>query len=313
MDKKYIIDEYFIIYEDVDERLDVYISGKYKQFTRSFIKNLIERGNILLNGAITKPGVKIKKGHSVRVTVPRPKTISAEPQDIPIDIVYQDEHIAVINKQKGMVTHPAAGNHENTLVNALLFHIKDLSGINGNIRPGIVHRLDKDTSGLIVVAKNDEAHKKLAKQIKDKTAQRVYLAIVHGNIKDCEGVIDAPIGRHRTNRKLMAVTENGKPAVTHYKVLERFGDYTYLEARLATGRTHQIRVHFKHIGHPVAGDAVYGPKKSMFGKKGQLLHAYRLSITHPATGAEMNFEAPPPGEFQKILDNLRNKAYAGLI
>lgn len=305
MSNVFLLEESITIQEENGERLDVAIACKYPQFTRSFLKHIIENGFITLNDKSAKPGQKIKKGDTVHIRIPEPEAIEAIPQDIPLRIVYEDEDIAVIDKTQGMVVHPAAGNRENTLVNAALFHIGDLSGINGKIRPGIVHRLDKDTSGLLVIAKNDNAHKKLAQEIKEKTAGRIYMAIVHGNMKADEGIIRAPIGRHRTERKKMAVIEDGREAVTHYSVLERFGDYTLVEARLETGRTHQIRVHFQHIGHPVAGDPVYGPSKPKLSDKGQLLHACRLILIHPGTGETMSFEAQPQGEFLRVLEKLR--------
>ena len=237
-----------------------------------------------------------------------PVQITAEPQNLPVEIVYQDGDIAVINKTQGMVTHPCAGTPDGTLVNALMYHIRDLSAINGVLRPGIVHRLDKDTSGLLVVAKNNAAHLSLAEQIEKKTAGRYYVALVCGNIKEDEGTIDAPIARSVRDRKKMAVDENGRRAVTHYKVRERFGDYTLVEFKLETGRTHQIRVHAKYINHPVVGDVTYG-KKDSFGLNGQLLHAYKLTLTHPTTGERMTFEADLPDYFKRVLDKLRKKGY----
>jgi 23S rRNA pseudouridine1911/1915/1917 synthase len=305
MNKDYLLRDHLIVQEDSVERMDVYLSHKYTQFTRSFIHKLILEGHIHLNGENVKPSTKPTTGDRIEILIPPLMDIDARPQDIPLDIIYQDTHIAVINKPKGMVVHPAAGNYENTLVNALLFHVSDLSGINGAFRPGIVHRLDKDTSGLIVVAKTDMAHKHLSQQIKEKSAYRVYLAIVHGNLKNDEGIINAPIGRHKTERKMMAVVPGGRPAVTHYRVLERFHGFTLIEARLETGRTHQIRVHMKHIGHPVAGDVAYGPKKTALTKSGQLLHAYKLGIIHPETGEAMVFEVPPDEAFAKALNHLK--------
>ncbi|MBR5015272.1 MAG: RluA family pseudouridine synthase, partial [Clostridia bacterium] len=235
--------------------------------------------------------------------VPEPTEIEAKPQDIPLDIFYEDDDLLVVNKPKGMVVHPAAGNPDGTLVNALLFHCKgSLSGINGEIRPGIVHRIDKDTSGLLVVAKNDATHQKLAEQIKEHSFTRCYKAVVHGNIKDDEGTIDAPIGRSPKDRKKMAVTDkNSREAVTHFKVLERFKDYTYIECKLETGRTHQIRVHMAYRGNPVAGDTLYGPKNTPKDLNGQCLHAYKLGFVHPKTGEYLEFEAPLPEYFEKFL------------
>jgi 23S rRNA pseudouridine1911/1915/1917 synthase len=286
------------------KRLDVFLAEN-SNLTRSGIKNLIEQGKITVNGGPAKAGGKITGGDIVRVRLIPSHPVELEPQDIPINIVYQDGDIAVINKTQGMVVHPAVGNEQGTLVNALLFNIKDLSGINGEIRPGIVHRLDKDTSGLLVIAKNNEAHLALSEQIKTKQAKRIYRALVDGNLKQDEGVIDLPIGRHPTDRKKMAVVKTGRHAVTHYRVLERFKGYTYVECALETGRTHQIRVHMKHLGHPVAGDGKYGRAQNSLGHKGQLLHAYRLGLFHPVTGEYMEFEAPLPEYFESALKKLR--------
>ncbi len=295
--------EDYIFYPENEERIDVYLAGKLG-FTRSRIKNLIDGGFVSYNGkTVDKCGTKVKGGE-IRVEVEEPVAVTAEPQNLPVNIVYQDEDIAVINKAQGMVTHPCAGTPDGTLVNALMYRIKDLSAINGVLRPGIVHRLDKDTSGLLVVAKNNAAHLSLAEQIEKKTAGRYYVALVCGNIKEDEGTIDAPIARSVRDRKKMAVDENGRRAVTHYKVRERFGDYTLVEFKLETGRTHQIRVHAKYINHPVVGDTVYG-KKDNFGLNGQLLHAYKLVLTHPKSGERMTFEAEMPDYFTRVLDKLR--------
>lgn len=289
-----------------NQRLDAYLAEEYPQFSRSFLKNLIEQEHILLNGGRAKAGAKVKEGDEIVLEIPEAEEISAEPQDIPLEIVYQDGDIAVINKPQGMVTHPAPGNYSGTLVNALMYHIGDLSGINGELRPGIVHRLDKDTSGLLVIAKNDAAHKSLSEQIAEKKAKRIYLALVYGNIKADDGVIDTLIGRDPRDRKRMTVLRTGgRTAVTHYKVLERYGEYTLVECALETGRTHQIRVHMKHIGHPVVGDPVYSRQKDGFGLKGQLLHAVRLELTHPGTGERMAFEAPLPEYFTAVLGKLK--------
>ena len=292
--------------EEAAARLDVFLAENTAQ-TRSNIKNLIERGCVTVNGGPAKTGQKLSAGDVVRVRIEPARTIDLEPQDIPLDIVYQDADIAVINKAQGMVVHPAAGNEKGTLVNALLHAIRDLSGINGEIRPGIVHRLDKDTSGLLVIAKNDGAHWNLSEQIKTKEAKRIYRAILDGNLKEDEGVVDQPIGRHKTDRKKMAVVENGRRAVTHYKVLERFRGYTYVECALETGRTHQIRVHMKHLGHPVAGDEKYGRAKTPLGHAGQMLHAYKLGLKLPGTGEYMEFTAPLPDYFEAALKKLRGE------
>jgi 23S rRNA pseudouridine1911/1915/1917 synthase len=286
------------------ERLDKYLAGKMP-LSRSRIKSAILSGEISVNGETARPGGKLKPGDTVTVRLDEPKEASAVPEDIPIDIVYEDASIAVINKRQGMVVHPAPGNYTGTMVGALLFRIKDLSGIGGKMRPGIVHRLDKDTSGLLVVAKNDEAHASLSKQIAERSAKRIYAAIVHGNIREDELTIDKPVGRSRRDRKKMAVDLSGRNAVTYIKVLERFGEFTHIEASLETGRTHQIRVHMASIGRPVAGDAVYGPKKPGLHKNGQLLHAKELRITHPVTGKEMVFCAPLPDYFAQALEKLR--------
>ena len=298
------MDEY-VFYPKQEERIDVYLSNELG-FTRSRVKTLIEEGSVFYNGQkVTKSGVKLNGGE-IRVVVEEPVSVSAEPENIDIDIVYQDDQIAVINKKQGMVTHPCAGSPSGTLVNAIMFHIKDLSAINGVLRPGIVHRLDKDTSGLIVIAKTNEAHLSLAKQIGEKTAGRYYLALVCGNIKEETGVIDAPLARSPKDRKKMAVVANGRRAISHFTVKERFGDYTLVEFKLETGRTHQIRVHAKYINHPVVGDLTYG-KKDSFGLDGQLLHAYKLELTHPTTGERMVFNAPLPDYFSNVLQKLENK------
>ncbi len=269
-------------------------------------KKAILDASVLVDGGQAKPGTALKKGAVVSISVEEPEQASSEPENIPVDIVYQDKDIAVINKKQGMVVHPAPGNYTGTLVNALLFHLKDLSGIGGQIRPGIVHRIDKETSGLLVVAKNDSAHLSLAEQIAKKEARRYYTAIVHGNIKEDELTIDKPIGRSRRDRKKMAVDHSGRQAVTIIRVLERFGDFTLVEAELKTGRTHQIRVHLASIKRPIAGDKVYGPKKTKLHNGGQLLHAGRLELTHPLSGLNMSFKAPLPEYFEKVLVDLRN-------
>ncbi|MEG0702712.1 MAG: RluA family pseudouridine synthase [Christensenella sp.] len=292
--------------ESVIKRVDVYLAEIFPQFSRSFLKNLIEQDRIQLNGKSVKAGAKVKIGDVIDIDVPQCEKINLEAENIPLDIVYQDDDIAVINKPQGMVTHPAPGNYSGTLVSAVLYHIKDLSGINGELRPGIVHRLDKDTSGLLVIAKNDEAHRSLSAQIAKKEAQRIYWALVYGNIKSDNGTVTTQIGRDPRDRKRMAVVHNGgREAVTHYKVLERYEGYTLVECALQTGRTHQIRVHMKHIGHPVVGDAVYTKQKDAFGLSGQLLHARKLVIIHPKTGEQMEFNAPLPDYFEHVLKILK--------
>ena len=290
------------------ERLDVFLVRQQPELSRAHVQKLIASGEVLVDGRARKANFKLKAGASVSLKLPEAAPIEVKPEDIPLDILYEDEDIIVVNKARGMVVHPEAGVDSGTLVNALLFHCHDLSGINGEIRPGIVHRLDKDTSGVMVAAKNDKAHLNLAEQIGTKTAHRSYLAVVHGNIKEEAGIIKGDIGRHPTDRKRMAIVqENGKPAVTHFKVLERFGDYTLVECRLETGRTHQIRVHMTSIGHPLVNDPKYGRCKSPFGIKGQALHSRQLTLKHPATGEEMTFEAPLPEDMEKILAALRNR------
>ena len=294
---------------DMDgERLDVFLVRQQPELSRAHVQKIIASGEVLVDGRARKANFRLKAGASVSFRLPEAATIEVKPENIPLDILYEDEDIIVVNKSRGMVVHPAAGVDSGTLVNALLFHCHDLSGINGEIRPGIVHRLDKDTSGVMVAAKNDKAHLNLAEQIGMKTAHRSYLAVVHGNIKEEAGIIKGDIGRHPTDRKRMAIVqENGKPAVTHFKVLERFGDYTLVECRLETGRTHQIRVHMTSIGHPLVNDPKYGRCKSPFGIKGQALHSRQLTLKHPATGEEMTFEAPLPEDMEKILAALRNR------
>ena len=295
-----------ITQDNKNERLDVFLERELDGFSRSSIKNNIDDGNILLNGQKVKAGMKLKDGDIVDVNIPEPKEISTKPQDIDINIIYEDEDIVVINKEQGMVVHPAVGNYDGTLVNALLYKVKDLSGINGEIRPGIVHRLDKDTSGLLVVAKNDNAHRFLAKQLEDKTCHRNYIALCDGNFKEDTGRIQTQIDRDKKDRKKMAVTSSGgRVAITDYKVLERFGRYTLVEFSLKTGRTHQIRVHSKYMGHPVVGDVTYGRQKQEFKLNGQLLHAYKLEFIHPTTKEMVSFECELPDYFEKILTKVR--------
>lgn len=292
---------------DVGKRLDLFLSEEIDE-SRSYVKNLTEQGLVLVNGKSVKAGYSVKKGDVVEYELPEIKQLDLAPADIPIDVVYEDDDVAVINKAQGMVVHPAPGSYDNTLVNALLFRLKSLSSINGVARPGIVHRLDKDTSGLLVVAKNDDAHVDLQSQIASKEAKRYYIALVDGVINKDEGVIDTYIDRSQKDRKMMAVSREGKGrrAITHYKVLERLGGYSLVEYELKTGRTHQIRVHSKHIGHPIVGDIVYGGSTSLY-DQGQLLHAFRLQFTHPRTKRLMSFEAPLPKYFSDILAGLREK------
>lgn len=285
------------------ERLDVYLSEKLDK-TRSAVKKLVEDKNVTVNGKVEKAGKTLKEGDEITVVLPDPVKLDLEAENIPLDIIYQDEDIAIINKPQGMTVHAGNGVHGSTLVNALLYHLDSLSGINGVIRPGIVHRIDKDTSGLLVVAKNDAAHVSLSEQIKNKTCRRIYLALVEGVVKENDGVIDTFIGRSDKNRTMMAVKSDGRRAVTHYKVIRRYKDYTLMEFSLETGRTHQIRVHTKYLGHPVVGDPVYGYKTQKFRLNGQLLHAFRLKLTHPKSGERMAFEAPLPDYFRAVLAKL---------
>lgn len=297
--------EYKVSEKDVKTRLDSFLYELDNSFTRSHYKNLIEEGHVLVNSKKVKAGYALKLNDVVSVEMIPARPIETLPQNIPLDIVYEDEDLAVINKPKGMVVHPANGNWDGTLVNALLYNIKDLSGINGEIRPGIVHRLDKDTSGLLVVAKNDFAHVALSTQIADKTCKRIYLALVIGNMPNDSGVVANYLGRDPKNRLRYAVVDNGgKYAETHYKVVTRYKDYSLVEFELKTGRTHQIRVHCKYLNHPIVGDDLYGGK-SKFKTDGQMLHAYKLSFYHPRTNKYMEFEAQLPEYFQKILSNLQ--------
>ncbi len=286
------------------KRLDMFVLENTEDLTRSRIKNLIESGQVKVNGEIKKSGYSLRYGDLVSICILPPVEMSLEPYDYPLDIVYQDNDIAVINKPRGMVTHPAPGSPKDTLVNALLSNLDNLSDINGVIRPGIVHRLDKDTSGLIMVAKTNRAHLSLSGQIASKQCHRNYIALVDGVIKQDDGVIIANIDRNKKDRKLMAVTrEGGRFAETHFKVLKRFSRYSLVEFELKTGRTHQIRVHCKHIGHPIVGDVVYGGSNKLF-DNGQLLHAYKISFTHPATGEQMEFVIDLPDYFQNVIKNL---------
>ncbi len=283
-------------------RLDKACSEIFSDYSRSQIKQLLDGGNITVNGKTEKAKYKVKSGDVIRLEEPETKTLELRPENIPLDIVYEDDDVIVINKPQGMVVHPAPGHNEHTLVNALLYHCP-LSTINGTFRPGIVHRIDKDTSGLLMVAKNDKAHRSLAKQLKDKTNIREYVALVHGRIAEDEGTINAPIGRSLKDRKKQAVVKDGRNAVTHFEVLKRYRDYTLVKCILETGRTHQIRVHMKYIGHPLVGDPLYGPKKTIKGN-GQFLHAGKLGFVHPTTGKLLIFEAPLPKIFQECLEKL---------
>ena len=288
------------------ERADVFLARHMEGVSRSHIQKLIAEGHASANGRLIKANYKLQQADRIAITVPAAKAAQIIPEEIPLEVLYEDSSVIVINKPRGMVVHPAVGNYSGTLVNALLKHCRDLSGINGELRPGIVHRLDKDTSGVMVAAKSDAAHVSLARQIKERSASRRYIAIVHGNVKEEKGVIDAPIGRHPADRQRMAVIfTNSKEAVTNFTVIERFGNYTVIACRLQTGRTHQIRVHMNYIGHPVVGDPKYGPDKPHFSIKGQALHSAQLKFSHPVTNREMVFTAPLPDDMQAVIDQLR--------
>ena len=289
------------------ERLDAFLSRQGDNLSRSAAQKLIEAGAVRLNGKLPKKNDRLNLGDTVEYTIPEPKEVDIAPKDIPLEIVYEDEDVAVINKPKGLVVHPAAGHQDDTLVNGLLYAMGDsLSGINGELRPGIVHRIDKDTSGLLAIAKNDLAHTVLASQLKDHSMARTYEAIVCGSFREDSGTVDAPIGRHPTDRKKMCVTQrNSKPAVTHWEVVERCRGYTHIRCRLETGRTHQIRVHMAYIGHPILGDTVYGHKKPELGQSSQCLHAGALCFRHPRDGRPILVFAPLPDYFQQVLEKLR--------
>ncbi|MBB5323756.1 23S rRNA pseudouridine1911/1915/1917 synthase [Anoxybacillus tepidamans] len=296
----------FHIEEEYDrERIDKVISALNEEWSRSQVQQWIKDGLVMVNGKTVKANYKCSVGDEVVIALPEPEPLDVEPEEMDLDIYYEDADVLVVNKPRGMVVHPAPGHMRGTLVNGLLAHCKDLSGINDVLRPGIVHRIDKDTSGLLMVAKNDMAHESLVNQLVNKTVTRKYKAIVHGVIPHDYGTIDAPIGRDKHDRQSMAVVEDGKEAVTHFRVLERFSNFTFIECQLETGRTHQIRVHMKYIGYPLAGDPKYGPKKTLL-IDGQALHAGVLGFTHPRTGEYLEFEAPLPPEFEQLLYTLRN-------
>lgn len=301
------MEELTLVFEsDEPQRVDAFIANEL-ELTRSHVSKLLSEGNVKVNSMAVQKSAKLKKGDTVDVIVPDPEPLDILPENIPLDIVYEDDYLLVVNKPKGMVVHPAPGNYTGTLVNALLWHCKDnLSGINGVMRPGIVHRIDKDTSGLLMVAKNDVAHTFLSEQIKEHSFVREYEAVVHGVIKQDMGRIEAPIGRHPVKRKQMAVTpENSKPAITHFQVLERTKDFTHIRLRLETGRTHQIRVHMSYLGYAVAGDSVYGPKKCIESLGGQCLHAKKLGFIHPKTKEYMEFTSELPEYFVKFLEKIK--------
>lgn len=292
-----------LIIKEAGSRLDKTVAD-LSELSRAQANDAIKSGIILVNGQAAKAKYTVKTGDIITYEIPEEEVLDYQAEDIPLEVIYEDEDLAIINKPQGMVVHPSAGHSSGTMVNALLYQIKDLSSINGVVRPGIVHRIDKDTSGLLMVAKNDAAHQALADELKAKKSLRKYFAIVHGNLPNDRGVIEAPIGRSEKDRKKQAVIAKGKDAVTRFQVIERFGDYTLVELTLETGRTHQIRVHMAYIGHPVAGDPLYGPRKTLSGD-GQFLHAQTLGLTHPRTGEVMTFTAEPPELFQKTLEKLR--------
>ncbi|MDT2595767.1 RluA family pseudouridine synthase [Enterococcus dongliensis] len=295
-----------VIIKDETGRIDKVLNDRLAEYSRSQLQQWIKDGHVSIDGKPIKANYKVHNGEKIIITTPEPEVLDLVPENLDLTIVYEDEDVVVVNKPQGMVVHPSAGHPNGTLVNGLLYQIKNLSTINDVVRPGIVHRIDKDTSGLLMVAKNDHAHEVLAKQLKDKTSLRKYIALVHGEIPHEKGRIEAPIGRSKVNRKMQAVTEEGKSAVTHFEVLQRFEGYTLIELQLETGRTHQIRVHMQYIGYPVAGDPLYGPKKTLKGN-GQFLHAKLLGFEHPTTGEMMVFEAPLPEIFKKTLKQLKEK------
>lgn len=306
MDKKIIVNEI------ESNRIDAYISSKLEDVSRTAVKRLLEEGNILVNGNVAKPSDKVKTGDSIDIHIEEPKEVKIEAQEIPIEIIYEDDDIIVVNKPKGLVVHPANGNPDGTLVNAIMAICKEsLSGIGGELRPGIVHRLDKDTSGLLIVAKNDKAHINMSEAIKNREVKKTYIALVRGNVPEDNATINMPIGRSTKDRKKMAVTKTGKEAITHFKVINRYttnkGSYSLLEIKIDTGRTHQIRVHMAEIGYPVIGDEVYSNGKNEFGIHGQCLHAKKLEFKHPITGKEMILEAPLPEYFEKIIKELEKE------
>ncbi len=300
------MDIYTVEDRDVNRRIDLFLNDEIEDISRSALHKLIEKGNIKVKGKNVNKNYKLRAGDTIEVQIPQPETVEIAAEDIPLDILYEDNDIIVVNKPQNMVVHPAPGHCNGTLVNALMYHCgKNLSGINGELRPGIVHRIDKDTSGVLVAAKSDTAHRGLSAQLAEHSMKRIYNALVYNGFDSDEGTISTNIGRSPNDRKKMAVVKDGRNAVTHYRVLERLGKFTLVELRLETGRTHQIRVHMSHIGHPLLGDSVYGPKKQLFNTEGQILHAKVLGFIHPVTGKYMEFETELPDYFVKILEHLR--------
>ena len=294
--------------EDAGKRIDAWISAQMEDMTRSAVQRLLEEGRITLGGKVPAKNYKLNGTETLEIALPDPVPVDVVPQNIPLDVIYEDEDVIVVNKPKGLVVHPAPGHPDGTLVNALLYHCgESLSGIGGELRPGIVHRIDRDTSGMIIAAKNDFAHQKLSAQLQDHSLARVYHCVVTGNLREDSGTVTAPIGRHPVDRKKMAVVADGRHAVTHWRVLERFQGFTYVECRLETGRTHQIRVHMAHTGHPLLGDTVYGNKKPVPGLQGQCLHAVGLRFLHPRTDAPVELACSLTEEFEKQLQKLRAK------
>lgn len=300
------IREFLVLEEDEGDRLDVYLSNELGDMSRSYIQKIIKDKKVIVNDKIEKAKYLVKEDDKIKIEIPAPKLLEVIPQDIPIEIVYEDDDVLIINKPQGMVVHPAPGNYDNTLVNAILYHCKDnLSSINGVIRPGIVHRIDKDTSGILMIAKNNNSHNSLAEQLKDHSITREYEFICHGVVKEDKITVDKPIGRNPKDRLKMSVVNNGKRAVTHFEVVKRFENFTHMRARLETGRTHQIRVHSLSINHPLLGDNLYGPKTSKFKLKGQTLHAKKLGFIHPTTNEYIEFDSDLPDYFNEIIDKLR--------
>ena len=301
--------EYLVVENDGGERIDRYLADNFEDKSRSYLQKLIKDGQVKVNGKPVKSNYRLVFDDRVEIYMPEVKEPDIEPENIPLDILYEDKDVLLVNKPKQMVVHPAPGHYSGTLVNAIMYHCgNELSGINGVMRPGIVHRIDMDTTGSLVICKNDVSHQSLSEQLKEHSINRIYEAIVHGNLKEDEGTVNAPIGRHPTDRKKMSIhAKNGREAVTHYKVLERFGNYTHIQCKLETGRTHQIRVHMSSIGHPLVGDVVYGPAKCPFSNlQGQTLHAKTLGFIHPSTGEYLEVNAPLPDYFVSLINKLKN-------
>ncbi|HAE41917.1 MAG TPA: RNA pseudouridine synthase [Clostridiales bacterium] len=297
-----------LIVEDDGVRLDLFLSEYYENLSRTYLQKLIKEDCILVNGVAKKKNYILQNGDEIEINIPKPQLLKVEAENLDIEIVYEDDYLAVVNKPRGMVVHPAPGNYSGTMVNALLYRLGTLSNINGVIRPGIVHRLDKDTTGLLVVAKNNVVHQSLSLQIKEYKAERIYVALVHGLVKDNQGIIDLPIGRDQNDRKKMAVTDkNSKSAITNYEVIRHYKKYSLMKLQLETGRTHQIRVHLSYLGYPIVGDMLYGRKENQFKFHGQLLHAKRLAFLHPIRNIKMEFDSDLPADFQKILTILENE------